>query len=395
MGKRYYIILGFLAVLFIVINASTPTAVNWKPSFKKKDKNPYGAEVTYAFLEDIFGKGNIKYSNASPYEYLHKDSAEYNLIYLASVVKTTKTDMDAMLGFAQKGNNIFIAAQNFSGDLADSLGLWDSNNHMIPFNSEDSVTLSFTNETLEKKEYSFKHDHVMNYIEIDTSDDKEMIVLSESSDYQPHFVKVPYGKGNIFYHCNPLIFTNFNILHKSNQHQYISTCLSYLPKKKTIWSEFFSTGGSQESETDLRFILKNPQLRWAWYILISFVSVFLLFQSKRRQRAIPVVIPPKNSTLEFVETTGRLYFQQRNHSNLANKKIIFFLEKVRTKFYINTSVLDEIFIEALASKSGVPQEEIRGLIKAFDSIKKTQHISETELLELNKKIESFYTKASL
>lgn len=398
MGKRYYIILGALVLLFILVNAGSPSAVSWKPTFKKKDKNPYGAEVTYVFLEDIYGKGNIDNNRVSPFEYLDKNLNEFNVIYIQSTIKPTDTDAKAILEFIERGNNVFVAAQNFSGPLADTLGLSGWGMHDIPYSSKDSVTLSFTNPTLEKMEYSFKHDHVLNYIETDTTDGRNFLMLSESSDYQPHFVKVSYGKGNLYYHCNPLIFTNFNILHASNQQKYISTCLSYLPKKKTLWSEFYSAGGSQEADTDLRYILKNPQLRWAYYILLTFVGIFLIFESKRRQRAIPVVLPPRNTTLEFVETTGRLYFQQGNHSNLAIKKITFFLEKVRTKFYINTSVLDENFIESLASKSGVPQEEIRILVKEFERIKKTAgntNISEKQLLELNKKIESFYTKASL
>lgn len=397
MGKRYYILLVALALLFIIVNASSPKTISWNPTFKKKDKNPYGAEVTYAFLEDIFGKGNIISTNASPYDYLHDDTAKYNVVFLAGVIETSRTDMNAILDFVDQGNDVFFASQQFSGDLADSLGLWNSSMHNMPFGYADSVTLSFTNESLEKKEYAFKHDHIVNFILPDTAHGKEFTVLSESSDYRPHYVKVNYGKGHIFYHSNPLIFTNYNMLHSSNQHPYISTCLSYLPKRKTLWNEFYSAGSSQEgeSETELRYILKNPQLRWAWYILISFVLVFLLFQSKRRQRAIPVVTPPKNSTLEFVETTGRLYFQQRNHTNLANKKIVFFLEKVRTKYYLNTSILDENFIEGLASKSGVAQEEIRDLIRDFEKIRTSQQISEAQLLELNKKIESFYTKASL
>ncbi len=395
MGKRYYIILGLLAVLFIVVNASSPKSVNWNESFKKQDRNPYGAEATYIFLEDIFGKGNIQYSKTSPYELLHYTTFDFNLIYVANEVVTTKTDMEAILGFVDKGNNVFIAAQKFSGDLADSLGLWNSSVHVNPFSRRDSITLSFTNPMLEKKEYKFKHNHVMNFVVPDTSYGREMVILSESSNYQAHFIKVPHGKGNVFYHCNPLLFTNYNLLHKSNQHQYLSTCLSYLPKTITVWNEFYSTVATEKSDQDLRFILSNPQLRWAWYILIAFVLVFLLMQSKRRQRAIPVVTPPKNTTLEFVETTGRLYFQQRNHANLARKKIIFFLEKVRSKYYLNTSSLDEGFIDALASKSGVPQEEIRSLIRDFEFIRNSAEISETKLLDLNKKIESFYTKASL
>jgi len=397
MGKRYYIILGVLALLFILVNVNTPTVVSWKPTFKKKDKNPYGAEVTYAFLEDIFGNNAVSSSNASPYDYLHENLNEFNIIYISQYMKTTDTDVDAILEFADRGNNIFIATEYMEGPLADTLGLTEITYHDRPMNASDSITLSFTNQLFERKEYTFGHDNIMNYVIPDTSDKKEFTVLSESSDYHPHYVRIPWGRGNIYYHTNPLLFTNYNMLFAANQHKYISNCLSYLPKQKTVWSEYYSAGSSQESETqtELRFILKNRYLRQAWYILIAFVVLYMLFQSKRRQRAIPIVKPPKNSTLEFVETTGRLYFQQRNHTNLALKKITFFLEKVRTKYYISTSVLDENFIESLASKSGVPQEEIRILVKYFDAIKKANSITEPQLLDLNKKIESFYTKASL
>lgn len=393
MGKRYYIILGILLLLFILINASTPNSVSWKPTFKKHDKNPYGAEVTYKFLEDIFGTGNISYSRRSPYDLLHDNKDTFNLIYVANEVGTYDADFNAIHEFLDKGNNVFIAASAIYGPLADSLGLSGWAYHEVPETFKDSVTLSFTNPLFPKMDYVFPQEQIQNYIDPDTS--VNMIVLSESSDYYAHFVKVPVGNGFLYYHCNPMLFTNNNMLFNNNQHDYISNCLSYLPKTKTVWSEFFSAGGSQEHETDLRFILSNPQLRWAWYIIIAFVLVFLVFQSKRKQRAIPVVTPPKNSTLEFVETTGRLYFQQRDHLNLAHKKILFFLEKIRNKFYISTSVLDDEFVESLASKSGVPQEEIRELVARFEQIKKSTGISENTLLELNKNIESFYNKAGL
>jgi hypothetical protein len=395
MGKRYYIILGVLLLLFILVSVSTPNTVSWKITYKKKDKNPYGAEVTYAFLEDIFGKDNIDFNRKSPYDYLHDNLNKFNVIYVAGAIETYEADRDAILEFASRGNNIFIASNHFSGPLADTLGLSETYPHPIPFGSADSISLSFTNLQFERKEYKFQHDHLSNYVLPDTSAAVDHIILSESSDYQPHFVKVPIGEGNIFFHSNPMIFTNFNMLQESNQQKYISNCLSYMPKRKTIWNEYFSTGGSQESDSDMRFILGNTQLRWGYMILLSLILIFLVFQSKRRQRAIPIIAPPRNTTLEFVETTGRLYFQQRNHANLAHKKIIFFLEKVRNRFYINTSVLDENFIESLASKSGVPQEEIRTLIKQFEIVKKSTTISEPQLLNLNKNIESFYTKAAL
>src|SRR5687767_3999144 len=170
MGKRYYIILGILVLLFILVNANTPNPVNWKPTYKKKDKNPYGAEVTYAFLEDIYGKGNVSNNNSSPYDYLHDNLNEFNMIYVAGSIRSTDTDVDAILEFADRGNNIFIAAEFVIGPLADTLGIGDVSYHYYPYSASDSITLSFTNPAFEKKEYAFVHDNIHRFLIPDTSD---------------------------------------------------------------------------------------------------------------------------------------------------------------------------------------------------------------------------------
>ena len=395
MGRRYYIMLGILAVLFILVNAGSPKSVNWKPNYKYNDKNPYGSEVTYKLMEDIFGKDNLDHNNFSPYDYLKNNDQNFNILYVASVIPSNDLDKEAIMEFAEKGNNVFIAANYFSGPLADTLGLQNQGNHSFGFGPLDSITLSFTNTKFERKEYGFQFDNIFTYVLPDTTKERDYIILSESSDFQPHFIQVPVGKGNIFYHTNPQLFTNYNLLHAENQHKYISNCLSYLPKHKTVWNQFYSNQGSAEEKGEMRFILKDPRMRWAYNILIAFIVVFLLFQSKRRQRAIPIINPPVNSTLEFVETTGRLFFQQKNHLNLAHKKIAFFLEKIRNKFYVNTTQLDDGFTDVLAAKSGVPQQEIKELIKFINSVRTSERITESTLLELNKKIEEFYNKASM
>ena len=78
--------------------------------------------------------------------------------------------------------------------------------------------------------------------------------------------------------------------------------------------------------------------------------------------------PPENTSLEFVETIGRLYFQQKNHSDLAKKKIIFFKEFLRTSFYIGTSQLNQESAKKVSMRSGIPEDKIKSLPR-----KETRH----------------------
>ena len=91
----------------------------------------------------------------------------------------------------------------------------------------------------------------------------------------------------------------------------------------------------------LRFLFTTPSLTWAYYLTLAGLGLFMIFESKRRQRVIPVIEPVKNKSLEFVETVGQLYYQQADHASIAEKKIQYWLAYVRQRFNIPTTELAE------------------------------------------------------
>jgi hypothetical protein len=144
-----------------------------------------------------------------------------------------------------------------------------------------------------------------------------------------------------------------------------------------------------EAATPLRFILNTESLRWAYFITILSIIMFILFEVKRKQRIIPVIKPLGNTTLEFVRTIGNLYYQQGEHKDLAEKKIHYLFEQIRTKYWLSTSRLDDNFIIALSKKSGKPEDEVRSLIMLIRLIQSQPQIAVDRLIDLNEKIEKF------
>ncbi len=110
---------------------------------------------------------------------------------------------------------------------------------------------------------------------------------------------------------------------------------------------------------------------------------------KRKQRIIPVITPLLNTTLEFVGTIGNLYYQSAEHKNIAEKKIHFLMDQIRSKYWLNTNALDESFIVALARKTGKGEDDVRTLVKSIAAIQAKDRISSEELIDINKKIEKF------
>jgi hypothetical protein len=155
-----------------------------------------------------------------------------------------------------------------------------------------------------------------------------------------------------------------------------------------IWDEYYKVGKG-ERESPLRFILSRTALAWAYGITIVSLLCYVLFEAKRRQRIIPVVSPPQNATLEFVDTIGRLYYQHGDHKNLAQKKITYFMESIRTRFYLKTGILDEEFVDRLSEKSNVEREQVKMLISLIRKISESDSVSEDMLIRLSDMIERF------
>ena len=139
----------------------------------------------------------------------------------------------------------------------------------------------------------------------------------------------------------------------------------------------------------MRYIFNQKPLRWAYYVLIVGLILFVIFRAKREQRIIEVVKPLENTSIEFTRTIGQMYFQHKDFGNIIAKKINYFLEIVRSKFYLDTNELSETFTEKLALKSGNNLERTKKLIRTINHQKSKAFHSEADLLELNKLLEDF------
>lgn len=131
-------------------------------------------------------------------------------------------------------------------------------------------------------------------------------------------------------------------------------------------------------------------LRWAFWLLLLLFLILYLIESKRRQREIPVINPLSNTSLDFVRTIGRLYFQRRDNHNLAMKMVAYFQDQVRTRFHLPVTALDEAFVDRLAYRTGYPKESLAPLVDYMYHLPTKAYISDEELLDFHGQLEAFY-----
>ncbi len=90
--------------------------------------------------------------------------------------------------------------------------------------------------------------------------------------------------------------------------------------------------------------LNRKELKWAYYIALIGCLLYILFEGKRKQRAIAVITPLKNQTLSFVRTIANMYYEKGESTEIAQHKIDYFLEYIRTRFYLQTIKRKEEFL---------------------------------------------------
>ena len=156
------------------------------------------------------------------------------------------------------------------------------------------------------------------------------------------------------------------------------------------WNSYYK---HRAEHSDFSILWKNPATRWALWLSIITLCLYVLLELKRRQAPIAIVTPLENTSVTFVETVGRLYYNKGNHRNLAEKMTQHYLEWVRTHYYLNTNQLNEIFVQQLANKSGLPVEVAANLVEMIHEIRLgTAHVDEAYLYHLNNTIQRFYKK---
>lgn len=105
---------------------------------------------------------------------------------------------------------------------------------------------------------------------------------------------------------------------------------------------------------------------------------------------IPPHQKPTNDSLDFVKTLGRLYYDRRDHKNLAEKMATYFLEHIRSRYKLPTHTLDEEFIKALHFKSGYAEAETKKIVETIKYIQTVPFIPEGELAAFHRQLEAFY-----
>lgn len=392
MNKRlitYIVIFILLIIGILYIESNKQKPINWFPSYAAKHKIPYGTYVLKQELPTLFKKG-IREVYQPPFEFLQDSTQKGTYFFVNGVVNFGKEEFNKLLAFTNRGNDVFIST---SSAFIDTLGIESNIANSTAF--KEKLTVKLVNKVFNNTEYSFDRG-VSKFVfsEVDTTKTTilgELLIRNQKGSVVSkgaNFIKVAHGKGSLFIHTLPEALTNYSML-LNNNNKYVASVLSYLDDEKPIfWDAYYKTGKSKIT-SPMYYILSSKHLKWAYYTALIGLLFFVIFKGKRNQRYVPVVTPLKNQTVAFTRTIANMYYEKSDHKNIANHKINYFLQHIRTHYRISTLQINDDFYKRLADRSGNSVEDVEKVFNNIATIQQQQSITQEALIELNTAIEQF------
>lgn len=403
---KYFIIVAF-ACLAIFSGCSDTTIGGVKiprldPKYGYRDKEPMGGYIAYHYLNSLFNYGvsDVIRKSFSKLRYEINYSSSLYIIIAKSVIMN-RNDVESMMQYVGNGNTVFISADYIDDKLIDTLGLnmtldLSGIYYYAPneYKREKKDTwVSLANENSGKpKTYGFYFVPFSN--SITAYDTSVTQVLGYNERFSANFVSVNYGQGKFVFHTAPAAFSNYFLLTGNNREYFEKTFSYFDPQTSSVyWDDFYRLRKSSDEDfTIFNFFKKHQPLLYAFLIVLGLLLLFISFGGKRRRRLVPERMPNVNTTVSYTETIGRLYLQKKDNRNIALKMFTYFLEHVRSSYYLNTQTLNNDFADALSRKSGVPEVKVKRLLELMNETDQADKISDMRLLEMHNLLQDYFKK---
>lgn len=424
-SRNFLFAMLVLFVLFCLLQVNLPKKFVWSPTFSHVDKQPFGCFVFDSVLAQSLPNGY--HVTKKTFFQLDQEHAKEKISVLMVVDQQDLKQLDVkyLCNIARRGGKVMVVASSSFDDgrnadtvvvdelertfkvrIEDGLyfslrgilsGLKAHDNDMydtIYWNNRETMYAAqsyrmFYNMvggtlfvdsvpkvkrlayTLSTTGYDYRHDslYVGDFTSFDTIvDEKERIERIDTFAIKkvPTAVSVPYGKGEVIFVSSPLLFTNYGML-EGNTSVYIFRLMSYLADLPVYRTEAYVKTDAMlvAEQSPFREFIKRPPLRWALYLALLGVVLFMIFTARRRQRVIPIMSKPANRSLEFIQLIGTLYYQRKDHVDLVRKKFKLFAEELRKTAGVDISDVntDDREYQLLAEKTGMNSDRLKKVIR--------------------------------
>ncbi len=346
---------------------------------------PYGCRIIEDNLRYVFPENTIQYSSRTIYETL-KDTLKKPGVYLFinDTYEPDEFDMNRLMKFIRGGGTVFVSAFVFSDEFEKAAEIFFKNyyqgSHWDSIKFETSEFTNYGGYPASK--------YIYPGVSLDERTDLSRIeIYARNNLNEPVYFSKKYGEGKLFVHLFPIGFTNYYMTEKEAA-DFAFKSMAFLPEKSIVWDEYYKTGKIM-IQTPLRYILSEPHLSWAYYLLLFAAFLFIFFYGKREQRIIPVIKPFANTSMEYYKRIALLRKHQFRDKNYIRVLFESFSSRVTAHFRMTGNIFmekNEALVKTENFQAGLLYMQIE---KEFEKLKNIEKPRD-QIKSLILKIDNFY-----
>ncbi|MCF8366165.1 MAG: hypothetical protein K9H16_10300 [Bacteroidales bacterium] len=401
-------ILAVIVLIFLLFLYQYKLPHHWEVNLYHDDGNPYGTKYLYEVMKQSRDSSHFVLISNSISEDLNIADSGSAYLFAGRNFYADSADKKALLDFVTKGNDLFISihtpfARGYS--FYDAMENFSILNYLCIDSFVDTGTyVSFVYET-HVLPFWFYYVHNLKFEEniwyyFDNCEEDSGFFStgnycqSTLNEKYCNMIAFEEGKGTVYLFTNPLMLSN-HYLAEPEGLDFANLVLKNFEGKKIYWDE--ASKYSKVSQPPipngsfLKYIFSQPGLKWAWYLLVCGVILFIVFRSRRMQQIIPLMPENKNNAANFVRSTAMLYLSSGNHSKIASEMMRQFLSYVKIKYGIKIKMNNtNDYLFDLANVSGVDSEVFKSIFKLNIQLEVSNESENYRLKELNNYLDYFY-----
>lgn len=419
-------------VVYMYVNTNR---VTWTETYSPEDKMPYGTSIIYDLMQNVRSEQEFTLIKDSTHKELPTDptSKKDTYIFIGQRFYADSADVQKLLDFVNEGNNAFILAgepvnllfdtllrnpvtknESYDTEYNEYIEEYDYDKARVYYVEDSSITLQlsdpqFKHQTYElSKKYNFEttYNSWAYFADGLTSQDgRPTETIGWYDEGYVNYLRVKHGKGEFYFHSTPLVFTNYYLLNDTAM-RHCRSALAYFGDGKVYWDEDnrnYDTGGlsrnrnespQKPSEGPLEFILSEPSLRTAWYLLMAAVILYLFFGAKRKQRIIANEEKLDNTSIEYAQVLSQMFMKQRDHRKLVMMKMELFKAQIRDRYNVRLPLKKEeeteLLFSEIGNKSGIKPSHIRSIFESHNVHLSMEAVQTEDMLRFHQLLEYYY-----
>ncbi len=424
-----FILIALVVAAGIAVGVYACNAISWRESYRIGKNDPYDLSVLHGLLQERASTFEVLKDSLQALDLADGDTPAH-YVFVGTNIYAEPEDVNHLLDFVERGNSAFIFSsyvpanlldQIWLGDCYEDYGIYQGNRNYYAYIYEkrarmrlnaadlmvDSSYLFAFHRNYQPAFYNWQA-FAPNYL---CDAEYGPTPLGTINDSLVNYLRIPWGEGDFYLHSNPLAFTNYFLADTLNNQAYAAAALSYLPPGEDIyWDEFSRSyrppppqaGNNPQQDIDfgqrqflspnhaLSYILGEPGLATAWFLLLGLCLFYLLFRGKRRQRIIPYLAPRRNDSRQFLETVARLGQLNGKHWALASEEIGLFWQYLYERHGIRHRDGPQLSAEQLADRTGLSVPVWEHALTQIRFVKSVTYLDDGSLLRFYRSLEPIY-----